>query len=370
MIGSMTTPRERIGPLDIAITVVMSALGMLLMYANVHDDNAGVLAYPVFLLVTVPLLWRSVAPVQATAAALGGLVIHDVLFGTDVVRCGVVLPTTFFLVFSSGARLEKREARIGLGVGLGLILAESITFFGGFGVVFAAITAAIWATGRVVHSRGEMVTELQARTVELREARDERARMEVAADRAQLSSDLDELLQRRLGELTSLAAEGSEQRDGGAATATLAEIEKKSRDTLDQMREIVGALRDDTSEAPTAPQPTLTHLEALLVRAKGPGARLSVDGPVRALPPGVELSAYRIVEQLLDALDDAPGVEVHLHFRDDALEIEVSGPARRRAKQAIARARERVDLHRGTLDARTGSGQAEAVVSLPLLAGI
>jgi signal transduction histidine kinase len=369
MIGSMTTPRERIGPLDIAITVVMSAAGMLLMYANVHDDNAGVLAYPVFLLVTVPLLWRSVAPVQATAAALGGLVVHDVLFGTDVVRCGVVLPATFFLVFSSAARLEKREARIGLGVGLGLILAESITFFGGFGVVFAALTAAIWGTGRVVRSRGEMAKELEARTVELREARDERARMEVAADRAQLSSDLDELLQRRLGELTSLAAEGSEQRDGGAATATLAEIEKKSRDTLDQMRQIVGALRDP-SDAPTAPQPTLTHLEALLVRAKGPGARLSVDGPMRALPPGVELSAYRIVEQLLDALDDAPGVEVHLHFRDDALEIEVSGPARRRAKQAIARARERVDLHRGTLDSRTGAGHAEAVVSLPLLAGI
>src|SRR5512132_2832208 len=66
------------------------------MYANVTDDNAGVLAYPLFLLVTVPLLWRSVAPVQATGAALGGLVVHDVLFGTDVVRCGVVLPTTFF----------------------------------------------------------------------------------------------------------------------------------------------------------------------------------------------------------------------------------------------------------------------------------
>jgi len=365
----MTSPAARIGWLDVAIVLLFSALGALLMYANVQDDNASVFAIPLFLPVTLPLLWRRKAPNAALGVSLGALVLHDLLFGTDVVRCGVVLPTTFLLVFASAARLEQREARIGLGLGLGLIVAESITFFGAFGVVFAAITAAIWWTGRIVHSRGEMAKELQARTVELREARDERARMEVAADRARLSAELDALLQRRLGELASLADEGSRPSDGAAATARLARIEQESRRTLEQMREIVGELRDDDSDLETAPQPTLTNLEALLVRAKGPGARLTVDGGPRVLPPGVELSAYRIVEQLLGALEDAPDVAVRLRFCDQALEIEVSGPARRRAKQAIAGARERVELHRGTLDATTRAGRAEAVVSLPLLAG-
>ena len=82
----------------------------------------------------------------------------------------------------------------------------------------------------------------------------------------------------------------------------------------------------------SSPQPTLTGLDALLVQAKGGGARLTVEGNPRALPAGVELSAYRIVEQLLDALQDAPGVEVCVRFRDEALELVVSGPASRRSK--------------------------------------
>ena len=65
----------------------------------------------------------------------------------------------------------------------------------------------------------------------------------------------------------------------------------------------------------------------------------------------MELSAYRIVEQLLDALEDAPDVEVRVRFGDDALELAVSGPARRAPKAAIERARERVQLHHGTLEA-------------------
>ena len=227
---------------------------------------------------------------------------------------------------------------------------------------------AIWAIGRIVRSRKQMAGELEARTAELRDARDERARMEVASDRARLSGELDELLQRRLGELARLADEGSRPSDAAGAAATLAEIERASRRTLEEMRAIVGVLRDDSSEVPTAPQPTLTHLQALLVRAKGTDARLTVEGNPRVLPPGVELSAYRIAEQLLAALDDAPDVEVRVRFGDEALELAVSGPARRRAKASIERARERVRLEQGTLEATVRGGRAEAAVSLPVLA--
>jgi hypothetical protein len=136
------------------------------------------------------------------------------------------------------------------------------------------------------------------------------------------------------------------------------------------MRAVVGLLRDDSAEAATEPQPTLTHLEALLVRAKGDDARLTVEGNPRVLPPAVELSAYRIAEQLLEALDDAPDVEVRVRFGDDALELAVSGPARRRAKASIERARERARLQRGTLEATVRGGRAEAEVSLPVLATV
>ena len=202
----------------------------------------------------------------------------------------------------------------------------------------------------------------------MREARDKRTRLEVATERSRLSGELDELLQRRLGELAGMADDGARPTDPATATATLVEIESQSRRTLEEMRAVLGVLRDDGSDLPTEPQPTLTHLEALLKRAKGDDARLTVEGSPHVLPAGIELSAYRIVEHLLAALDDAPGVEVRVSFRDNALELAVSGPARRRAKEAIERARDRVELHQGTLDATTQGRRAEAVVSLPLLA--
>ena len=212
-----------------------------------------------------------------------------------------------------------------------------------------------------------LADELEARTAELRDARDERTRLEVATDRARISGELDALLQRRLGELARMADAGARPADAATATATLVDIERESRRTLEEMRAVVGVLRDDESELPTAPQPTLTHLEALLVQAKGGDARLTVEGNPRVLPPAVELSAYRITEQLLAALEDAPDVEVLIRFGDDALELIVSGPARRRAKASIERARERARLEHGTLEARVKGGRAEAAVSLPVL---
>jgi hypothetical protein len=107
----------------------------------------------------------------------------------------------------------------------------------------------------------------------------------------------------------------------------------------------------------------------MLLRARGEDAALTIEGSPRALPAGVELSAYRIVEHLLAALDDAPGVDVCVRFADEAIELTVSGPARRGSSAAIERARERAHLHRGTLEASVRDGRAQAVALLPLATG-
>jgi hypothetical protein len=389
MMESMRNSLRDVARRDVVIASVISVLGLALMYLNVHDHSAdpaqfkentaiyfgGLLPYefaiPLFLLVTVPLLWRRVAPIEAMEAAFAGLVINEVLVGTDVLRCGVVFPTAFLFAFTAGAQLQGRESRNGLALSLGLILLVGAVELGPPATaVFAAVGLTMWGIGRIVRSRTRMADELEARTAELREARDERARLEVATDRTRISAELDELLQRRLGELARMADEGTRPTGAADATATLVDIERESRRTLEEMRAIVGVLRDDSSEAPTAPQPTLTHLEALLVRAKGGDARLIVEGNPRVLPPAVELSAYRIAEQLLAALEDAPDVEVRVRFGDDSLELAVSGPARRRAKASIERARERARLQQGTLEATVKGGRAEAAVSLPVLAAV
>jgi hypothetical protein len=389
MMEAMTSASRGIGKRDVAIAAVLSLLGLVLMYENVRrlaDDvqdpdaeaviHVGNLvpygfAIPLFLLVTVPLLWRRAAPIAAVGAAFAGLMVNELLLGTEVLRSGVVLAAAFLFAFTAGAQLQAREARIGLALAVGLGVVDTVVSFGApTAAIMAGLTAAIWGIGRVVRSRKRMADELHARTAELHETRDERARLEVATDRARLSRELDELLQRRLGELARLADERARPSDAAGATARLVEIERESRRTLEEMRAAVGVLRDDSSELPTAPQPTLTHLEVLLVRAKGRDARLALEGSPRVLPAAVELSAYRIVEQLLDALEDAPDVEVRVRFGDDALELVVSGPARRRAKASIERARERARLQSGTVEATVRGSRLEAVASLPVFAAV
>ncbi len=372
MMRTMSATGEPIGRLDIAIAVALSALGLLLMYGNATDAqvDASWLALPVFLGVTIPVLWRRAAPLQAMAVVGAALAVHIALFGS-VVRCGVVFPVVGVLVFTIAARFERATAQWALAGGLAIVVGMAAADETGFGVVtlLVPLTLVAYALGRVAYARSHMVRDLRDRTRELREARDERARLEVATDRTRLSSELDVLLTRRLGELTRLADAGpAVAGDGAAATATLAQIEEASRATLDEMREIVGVLRDD--DAPTSPVPTLTSLRALVRRDGGDAARLVVEGSPRVLPAGVELSAYRIVEHLLGALDDAPGVEVGVRFGEDALEIRVAGPAGRRGDvgAALGRARERAQLHRGSLDAHTRGGRAEAIALLPVAA--
>ncbi len=199
----------------------------------------------------------------------------------------------------------------------------------------------------------------------MRAAREENARLEVATDRVRLSAELDELLRRRLGELARLAEAGG----GDDAVGALRVIESESRATLDQMRATVNLLRGDEQHG-TEPQPTLTHLDALVLRAKGEGARVALTGNPRALPAGLELSAYRVVEHLLAATDDGPGVEVEVNFGSDALEVSVAGPARRRGEAAIERARERVALHHGTLAASSRGGRTQVTAAFPVLAAV
>jgi signal transduction histidine kinase len=359
----------RPGRLDVAFAVLLTAAGVALMAANVADPEvqAPPLAAPAFVLVTLPLLWRSAAPLAALAAAALAIGAHVALFGS-VVRCGIVFPLEFILVFAAGARLPRREALVGLALGLtGVTVMTLDDIQVGPDVLpfFAPLTAAVWGLGRVVHSRSALVAELESRTAELRRTRDDRARLEVATDRARLSVELDRLLQRRLDELAGLAVPTA---DPDAAVARFEAIEHRSRQTLDEMRAMVGVLRDDDLDAPTAPQPTLRHLESLLR-----GGRLDVEGSPRVLPAGVELSAYRVVEHLLAALEDADDVSVRVRFGDDALEIVVAGPLRRHgaADTALERARERVELHHGTFVTTTDHGRAQAVAQLPVaLAGV
>jgi hypothetical protein len=375
--GTSITSRRgwSVGRLDVALTLLLGVLAIALMaenkYASDGPGHVSIIALPAFVAVALVLLWRSSDPLFALGVLVAVLAVHAVVFG-ELVRCGVAVPVIALLTFSAAARLDRREAYWGLGLGLVAMTLMCATDFLGFGIfsLGGPVTVIAWIAGRSVRSRMAVAEKLRMRNVELKAARDERAQLEVTMDREQLSAELESVLHRRLAALAVLADEGASTAGDGGAVALLADIERESRTTLDEMRALVGVLRSDGAAALADPQPTLASLEALLIRDGDTGARLQVAGSPRALPAGVELTAYRVVEHLLDALDTAPDVRVLVRFAPDVLELTIEGSAGRRGRlgAALDRARQRVELHKGSLITQTNGGRASVVAVLPLRA--
>jgi signal transduction histidine kinase len=230
----------------------------------------------------------------------------------------------------------------------------------------------------------------QARLAE--RERDVAAREAIVEERARIARELHDAVAHNVSMMVIQA--GAERRvlgdteDRGATREVLQTIEQIGRGALTEMRRLVGMLRTDSSDR-LSPQPTLADLPTLItqVREAGLPVEFQVDGEPRDLPVGIELSAYRIVQEALtNALKHAghAHAEVHVRYGPDCLELEITddgagaagGAAGGTAAAAagvpggghgLAGIRERVSLYGGKFDAsaRLGGGFAVRVL-LPL----
>jgi signal transduction histidine kinase len=348
---------------DWLVAGILTALGVLLMTLDIAEENGSAWSIPVFAAATVPVLWWRRSVLAVAGVALAVMVLHDLLFGW-VTRCGAGLPLAFTLAFLGALSYGRTKAWLTFGLSALLCLAVLVvdTAAGPDTLVLALpIALIVFGVGRAARQRAFLNQQLRGRDEELRRLRDERAALVVADDRAMLSHRLDGLLQERLDQLTAAA----ETADSTNSKAVLESIEAGGRRTMEDMREIVGLLRG--GEVALEPVPTVAHLDALLARQRSP--RLTITGDPRSLPATVELSAYRIVEYLVDALDNDE-VEVGVRFADDGLEIRVNGSVGRGAdvRAAVVRARERARLLGGSVDVRIARGRARVVAQLPATA--
>jgi signal transduction histidine kinase len=165
--------------------------------------------------------------------------------------------------------------------------------------------------------------------------------------------------------------------DPEAARDALATIETTSRQVLDEMRRLLGVLRADDEPGSLVPAPGLGELDSLVARTVGAGLPVDVrvDGERRPLAPGVDLAAYRIVQEALTNVAKHAGAtqaRLRLAYGDDALAIEVTDDGRRpvpptsNGGHGILGMQERAVLYGGTLEAgpaRTGGFRVRA--SLP-----
>ena len=340
----------------------------------VHRPHGGVAAGIVALTMTVPVAWERRNPLAAAAAVAAGAALNELVIG-PMVRCGPGLPAVFVIAYFAATRLDWGRLAVATAFCLAAVDLQSHydPNLGGSGFLVAGVPVvlATCLAGRLARSRALAAAALRERNAELREQREQTAQLAVAADRARVAADLDQFLRDRITAMASTAEAGREliRSDPAAAQDALAAVENNGRATLAQMREVVGALRQ---ERLTAPPPVLAQLGTLLESATTSDARLRVEGSPRVLPAGLELSAYRIVEHLLAALQDAPGarIDVCVRFGQDALELDVIGPVGRHADPAaaFAVAHERIALLGGSLRIDTHPGRWAALVRLPLTA--
>ena len=168
------------------------------------------------------------------------------------------------------------------------------------------------------------------------------------------------------------------ERDPARAVAAAELIERTGREALVEMRTLLGVLHAG-EHADYAPQPTLQELDALVERTRGAGVpvALTVAGERRALPAGLDLAAYRVVQEALTNVVKHGGgapTEVQVHYRPDAVEVRIAdqGDGAHVVRlagsgQGLTGMRERVRMYGGELRAgRRRGGGFEVLVRLPL----
>jgi signal transduction histidine kinase len=240
-------------------------------------------------------------------------------------------------------------------------------------VPFIVVVVVVMLLVRRVVSDRERRAEVAAREGEIA------AREAAMEERARIARELPDIIAHNVSMMVVQAGAERRQLDltGGATRDVLEAIEHAGRGALTEMRRLVGVLRSNDSD-PLAPQPKLDDLPILVlqVRAAGLPVELNIEGERRELPAGIELSAYRIIQEALaNSLKYAgdASATVQVDYRPDVLELEITdtgtdarvpGSA---AGHGLVGMRERVTLYGGRFEAaRRPEGGFVVHVLLPV----
>ncbi len=369
-------PRRDIGVGDVLVGVLLTAAAIAGLFLSTHNGKSlhpGVLAVLFTAGMTLPVVFARRAPLGAAATYAAASLAGWAFVGMET-RCGATLPAAFWIASVIGLRVRDRSASL---LGLALVIlgicamgrVDAQMDFSSAFVMMAPIAIGFWFGCRTARARADTIRRVREQNEQILATRERTAQLAVHADRAQIADGLDQLLHQRLSGMASRADSGRARADQpAAAQEAFAAIADEGRDTLAQLRQVVGSLRSD---APLEPQPDLSRLSELVAHA---GGRLRIEGTPRPLPSGVELSGYRIVEQLLSAAGADRDADVSIRFGEDELQLHVSvaavaatGPDR--TPVPVPAAAERAALHGGSLIGIRLADRQQWVARLPVVLG-
>jgi signal transduction histidine kinase len=176
--------------------------------------------------------------------------------------------------------------------------------------------------------------ELQARAERLEREREEESRRAVTEERLRIARELHDVIAHSMSVIAVQSAVGNHVIDSqpGEARQALAAIEATSRSALTEMRRLLGVLRQEGEpRGSLTPAPGLDDLTMLVGQVQDAGLKvwINVEGQRGAVPPGIELSAYRIVQEALTNVIKHSGsssANVTIGYRPDSVTVEITDP--------------------------------------------
>jgi signal transduction histidine kinase len=314
--------------------------------------------------IVVPLLWRRRRPLAVAAVVLAAVSLQSAVLGLDAFPV-VDIVALMCASYTVGAHAERRLAVAGLVlVALGVTAHAAIFHPDAIAQALLGGAVAPWIVGRTVRGRRMLSHELQERAALVEHAREQDARDATTAARMRVARELHDAVAHNITVIAIQAAGagGIVDRDPERAAQCAPVIEAAAREALAELGRLAGPPSTDASS--TAPsQPSLARVDALAVRARDAGLPVSlrVEGEPAALPAGVDLAAYRIVQEALaNAAKHAGGTRawVVVRYREQAVEVEIADDGRgadavpvpgSSGGHGLIGIRERVALYGGTL---------------------
>jgi signal transduction histidine kinase len=286
-------------------------------------------ALPALAAVVLSLLTRRRFPFAAPAAVWLLAAAFSFVDGRLIVFPVGVTIAGMVSAFLLGNLRDEVQARLGLGVTLGG--AAIVVYNDPDHPVFIPVLFAIaWLTGYAMRERTEQAEAAEVRAARAEQEREAAARLAVAEERARIARELHDIVAHALSVMVLHV--GTVRRKLPDTLAddreALNDVEQAGRTALAEMRRLLGAMRRDGDEVELAPQPGLDRLDSLVeeVGRAGLRVRLRVEGEPLPLPPAIDLSAYRIVQEGLTNVRkhaQASEAEVVLRYDSGQLQIDV-----------------------------------------------
>jgi signal transduction histidine kinase len=369
-------------PVDVAIALGLGALSFLPFFTGSADvATAGGLGVVLLLLESLPLVWRRHYPLVVMLVVLTATIVHIAVIpegAPNEVGLGILVAT-----YTIGERLD-RPTSLGLTVLTATIIAVLFIGQGGPDALQSLLQTDLilfvaWLVGDAARIRQLYTENLVQQTRLVDREREERTRRAVLEERERIARELHDVVAHHVsvmviqagGGLSAIATRPDDARSALESIATTGRL------ALTDMRRMVGVIGETQ---PNDPMPGLDRLEDLVaqVRSTGLAVELSIEGERRRLDPGLELSAYRIVQEALtNSLKHARGgrAQVVVTYEPGLLVISIDderGLGPRPAVEpdhegrGLVGMRERVAMLRGTLVAQPTSEGFRVVASLPI----